>query len=75
MVLNPIPDNKILGLPKLKAFTDDKLNVTQSIKVVFHRIENIVGKEENAGYPHFFPFPQCFKRLFPPVRQKKVIVW
>ena len=25
-------------------------NVNQNIKVVFHRIENIVGKEENAGY-------------------------
>ena len=24
----PLPDDKILGLPKLKAFADDKLNVT-----------------------------------------------
>ena len=22
--------------------------------------ENIVGKEENAGYQHFLLFPQCF---------------
>ena len=22
--------------------------------------ENIVGKEENIGYQHFIPFPQCF---------------
>ena len=55
-----LPDDKILGLPKLKAFADDKLNVTQSVKVAFHRIENIVGKEENAGYQHFLLFPQCF---------------
>ena len=47
---NPLPDNKILGLPKLKAFADDKLNVTQNVKVVFPRIENMVGNEENAGY-------------------------
>ena len=58
--VNPLPDDKILGLPKWKACTDNKLNVIQNIKVVFHRIENIVGKEENAGYQHFFLFPQCF---------------
>ena len=63
-VFNPLPDEKILGLPKLKAFADDKLNVTQNIKVVFHRIENIVEKEENAGYQHFLLFPQCFQKVF-----------
>ena len=50
MMVNPLPDDKILGLPKLKAFADDKLNFTLHIKVVFHRIENIMGIEENAGY-------------------------
>ena len=30
--VNPLPDDKILGLPKLKAFADDKLNVTQNVK-------------------------------------------
>ena len=49
-LFNPLPDDKILGLPKLKAFADDKLNVTQNVKVDFHRIENTVGKDENAGY-------------------------
>ena len=57
-----LSDDKILGLPKLKAFADDKSNVTQNIKVVFHRIENIVGKEENAGNQHFLLFPQCFQK-------------
>ena len=60
--LNPLPNDKILDLPKLKAFADDKSNVTQNIKAVFHRIENIVGKEENAGYQHFLLFPQCFPK-------------
>ena len=23
--------------------------------------ENIVGKEENAGFQHFFPLPLCFQ--------------
>ena len=55
---------KYLALSKLKAFADDKLNVTQNIKVVFHRIENIVGKEENAGYQHLLFFPQCIQNAF-----------
>ena len=30
---------------------------------VFDRIENIVGKGENAGYQHFLLFLQCFQKL------------
>ena len=71
---NPLPDDKNLGLPKLKAFADDKSNVTQNIKVVFHRIEKIVGKEENAGYQHFLLFPQCFHKAFFSSASKVVIV-
>ena len=59
-VFNPIPDEKILDWSKLKAFADDKSNVTQNIKFVFHRVGNIVGKKENAGNQHFFLFPQWF---------------
>ena len=73
-LVNPLTDDKILGLPKLKAFADDKSNVTQNIKVVFHRIENIVEKEENAGYQHFLLFPQCFQKAFSS-SVSKVIVW
>ena len=72
---NPLPDDKILGLPKLKAFADDKLNVTQNLKDVFHRIESIVGKEENAGYQHFILFPQCFQKAFSSSASKVFIVW
>ena len=72
--INPLPDDKILGLPKLKAFVDNKLDVTRNVKVVFHRLENIVGKEENAGLPAFSSFPIMFLKkvvfFFPPVRQK-----
>ena len=73
--LNPLPDDKILGLSKLKAFADDKLNVTHNIKVVFLRIENIVGKEENAGYQHYLLFPQCFQKAFSSSAAKVVNVW
>ena len=74
-LFNPLPDDNILGLPKLKAFADDKLNVTQNAEVVFHRIENIVGKEETAGYQHFLLFPQCFQTAFSSSVSKVVTVW
>ena len=72
---NPLADDEILGLPKLKAYADDKLNVTQVMKVVFHRIANIVGKEENAGYQHFLLFPQCFQKALSSSASKVVIMW
>ena len=55
-----LPNIKILDFSKLKAFADDKINVTQKLKFVFRRVENNVGKRENAGYQHFLLFPQYF---------------
>ena len=49
-VYNPLPEYKILALSKLKAFAKHILNITQNIKLIFHRVENIVGKGEYAGY-------------------------
>ena len=72
---NPLPDDKILGLPKMKALADDKSNVTQNIQVMFYRIENTVGKEENAGFQHFLLFPQCSQKAFSSSASKVVIVW
>ena len=72
---HPLQDDKIFGLPKLKSFADDKSNVTQNIKVVFHKIDNIVGKEENGGYQHFLLFPQCFPKAFSFSASKVAIVW
>ena len=42
---------------------------------VFDRVENIVGKGQNAGYQHFLLFPQCFAKAFFPDTSKGVIVW
>ena len=47
--VNSLPKNKILDWSKLKAFADDKINVTKELKFVLGRVENIVGKRENAG--------------------------
>ena len=38
------------------------------LNFVLGRIENIVGKGENAGNQHFLLFPQCFQKAsFPRV--------
>ena len=47
---------------KLKAFVDDKLDVVEIMISLFYRVENTVGKEENAGNLHFLLFPQCFPK-------------
>ena len=57
--MNSLPNNKMLDLPKLKVFADDKLNVAKNDGLC-DRLENIARKVENAGYQHFLLFPQCF---------------
>ena len=70
MNFSPFPDDKSLDWSNKNALADDKSIVTQDIKVVFHRIENTVGKEENAGYQHFLwlpafsSFPTMFSKVF-----------
>ena len=64
---------KKMALFNLKPFADDILTVTQNIKSVFHRIENNVGKGENAGYQHFLLFPQCFPEAFPSGTSKSLL--
>ena len=73
--INSLPHNKILDSSKLKAFADDKLNATEKLKFVLGRVENIVGKGENAGYQHFLLFPQCFQKPSLSGSLKVGIVW
>ena len=54
---------KIQDRTKLKAFAEDKLNVAIMTISLFDKLENTVGKGENAGYQHFLLFPQCFSKL------------
>ena len=63
-MINSLPNDKILDMTKLKAFADHRINVAQMIISSFDRVENIVGKGENAGYQHFLLFPQCFQKAF-----------
>ena len=74
-LLNPLTDNKILDQTKLKAFADNKLNVTNMIIFVFDRVENILGKGEIACTSNFSFSHNVFKRLLFPDASKGVIVW
>ena len=53
---------EILDLTKLKAFADDKLKVAKMRISLFDRVENTVGKGENAGNQHFLLFQHCFPK-------------
>ena len=48
--VNPLPNDKILDMSKFNAFADDKIILTQILKFLLGRVENIVGKGENVGY-------------------------
>ena len=69
--VNSLPNDKILAIylkcikmqgngSELKAFTDKKFNIANMMISLCARVENIVGKGENAGDQHFLLFAQCF---------------
>ena len=60
---------------KFGAFVDNKINVTENLKFVMGRVENIVGKAGNAGYQHFLLFSQCFQKASFTGLLKVAIVW
>ena len=64
LILNPLPNDKILDVTKLKASADEKLNFVKMTISLLARVENTVGKGENAGYKHFFPFSPVFSKAF-----------
>ena len=57
-----LPNNKMLGWSKLKAFANNNRNINEKFKFCLGRVGNIVGKGENAGYQHFLLFQQCFQK-------------
>ena len=59
----PLPNCIILVVTILKAFLDDRWNVAKMINCLFDRVENTLGKGENAGDKHFLLFPQCFPKF------------
>ena len=59
----------------MKAFAGDKFNVAKVMISLFDKVENIVGKGENAGYQHFLLFPHCFQKASDVGSLKVLIVW
>ena len=60
ILLKSLLNDKILEWSKLKAFADDKIKSGKGMIFVFDRVENIVGKGENAENQHVLLFPpQC----------------
>ena len=63
-----LPNDKILNWFKLKAFADDKINVTQILKFVLKMVENIgrkhYGKRRKCWLPAFYPFTTIFSKAF-----------
>ena len=71
---NSLPDKKFSDWSEMKAFPD-KLNLAEKLEFVLVRVENIVGKGENAGYQHFILFPQSFLKASIVGLLKVGIVW
>ena len=60
--IDSLPNDKFSDMAKLKVFADIKLNIAKMKIYLYDRVENTVGKGENAVYQHFLLFPQCFPK-------------
>ena len=72
---NSLPNYKFLDWSKMKPFAEDEINLAEKLKFVLGKVENIVGKGENAGYQHFLLFLQCFQKASILGSLKVEIVW
>ena len=74
MLLNSLPNNKFVNWSNLKASADDKIYVTEKLKLVMGKVENIMGKGEHACYQHVILFP-CFQKALSSGLLKVGILW
>ena len=61
-LLDPFPNDKILGSSKLKEFAEDNFKFDENDRKFFKWKENTVGKGEIACYEQFLLYPQCFQK-------------
>ena len=64
-IFNSLPKRQILRLVQNESTCrlQNKCKEKQKFSLGWvTRVENIVGKGENAGYQHFLLFPQCFQK-------------
>ena len=57
------PKRQILDWSKLKNLADDNFKFYENGRKFSKRVENTVGKGENARYEQFLLFPQCFQKI------------
>ena len=50
VIMNSLPNNKLVDWSNLKAFADDKIYVTEKNEICLGRVENIMEKGENGGF-------------------------
>ena len=63
-LINPLLNNRILIITKLKEFADDKLNVAEMTISVFDRVKKHCGKRRKCWLPAFSPFTTVFSTAF-----------
>ena len=73
--VKPLPNDNFLNWSKLEAFADNITKVTDKLKFVLGKVENILGNGENAGYQHFLLVPLCFQKASYTGLFKIMIVW
>ena len=73
-VINPLPDDKISDLSKLKQSADDNFEFDVNGRKFSKLVENTMDKGEIARYEQFLLYPQCFQKACFPGASKGVIV-
>ena len=58
-----LPNDKILGISKLKTFADNKFEMAEIAGFAFERAETIWEKGENGDYRDFVLFPHCLLKV------------
>ena len=49
-------------LVQIEGLAADKIGMTEKYKFILRKLENVVGKEENAGFPAFSSFLTMFSK-------------
>ena len=74
--INSSPKRQSFRLVQIESICKrKKINVNEKPKFGFGRVENIVGKGENAGNQHFLLFLQRFQKASFSGLFKVVILW
>ena len=62
--INTLPNDKNVDFSKVKAFANNKSNVTQKLKFALGKGRKYCGKRRKCWIPAFSPFPTIFSKGF-----------